>query len=260
MGILEAALLGLVQGLTEFLPVSSSGHLVLAERLLGITQSGLAFEIWLHVATLFAVAAALAREIGALCRGLVSPADPAERTRSWQFVLAIVVGTIPAALVGLTAKEAIEGAFASIRWVGVDLLFTALVLAASRAFPGGQRQANPLRGFLVGVAQAVAILPGVSRSGMTLTAGLALGFSPAEAVRFSFLLAVPAILGAVVLDFAALRELGAASPGALGAGFVTAALSGIVAIRLVWRLMQQGRLQIFAPYCALLGLAALLLG
>ncbi len=263
MGVIEALILGLVQGLTEFLPVSSSGHLVLAGRLLGVNSQAHDFEawlIWLHLATLTAVGTALWREIRDTARSLL-PGAPAEIAKPGRaLALGLIIGTLPAVLVALTAKDAIDAAFTSVRLVGADLLLTAVVLAVSRGLRGGHAPVTPLRALLIGTAQALAILPGVSRSGMTLVAGLALGLSPATAVRFSFLLAVPAILGAVVLDLDALRAAWAGSPVALAAGFLSAAVSGYLAIRIVWRVMERGRLAVFAPYCAVLGIIALIVG
>jgi len=257
---LTALILGLVQGLTEFLPVSSSGHLVLAELLFGEADAPLAFEVWLHLATLVAVVAALRREILVMVRSLDFRVQGPEAKRGRTWILALAIGTVPAALVGLTGADAVETAFSSVRLVGVDLLVTAAVLFASRRFPGRSEPVTPIRALLIGIAQAVAILPGISRSGMTLVAGLALGLSGADAARFSFLLAVPAILGAVVLQLPELASLGAATPVPLLVGFLTAALSGYGAVLLVWRVVERGRLALFAPYCLLVGVAVLLWG
>jgi undecaprenyl-diphosphatase len=255
----SSLLLGLVQGLTEFLPVSSSGHLVLTERLFGV-EAPLAFEVWLHVATLAAVLVALRRDVGTMLRSLDPRARGEETRRARVWILALVAGTVPAAVVGLTAADAVEAAFTSVRLVGVDLLLTALVLFASRFLPPRALPLTPLRGLGIGVAQALAILPGVSRSGMTLVAGLGLGLSGVESARFSFLLAVPAILGAVVLQLPELGALGGESPLALALGFLSAAVSGYGAVRIVWRVMERGRLAAFAPYCLLLGIVVLLWG
>ena len=260
MTLLDAFWLGLVQGLTEFLPVSSSGHLVLAGRVLHLTMSGVAFEIWLHVATLTAVVAALWRDIAGILRGILPGARPEAARRAWTLTGAIVLGTLPAVAVGLLAKDAIEAAFTSVRMVGIDLLLTAVILSLSRLRRPGDAPLTLKRGFLIGVAQAVAILPGVSRSGSPLAAGSLLGLRGAEAARFSFLLSLPAILGAVVLDAKEVSALGQGEPLVLAVGFVTAAVSGYFAIRVMWRVMERGRLALFAPYCAVLGIAAILLG
>lgn len=255
---IHALILGIVQGFTEFLPVSSSGHLVLTEHLLGDATGGLTFEIWLHLATLVAVVAALHRDLRRLIVGLVPGGEDTAFARRW--VPAIVLGTVPAVLVGLFLKDQVEAVFSSVRWVGADLLLTATILLASRFFPARNAPLTLWRSLTIGVGQALAILPGVSRSGTTLATGVTLGLSGPDAARFSFILSVPVILGAVVLELPALAKLGAASPLVLVAGFVSAAACGYLAIRVVWRVMEQRRLAWFAPYCAILGVIVLIWG
>jgi undecaprenyl-diphosphatase len=256
----HALLLGLIQGLTEFLPVSSSGHLVIGRNLLGISEGGLTFEIWLHLATLVSVVVALGSDIRSVLRSLIPGTSFPDAQAGRRIALGVVVGTIPAVLVGFFLKDAVEAAFTSVRLVGIDLLVTAVILFISRYFRGGTAQMTPGRSILIGMAQALAILPGISRSGATLTAGLITGLPGVDAVRFSFMLAVPVILGAVVLDLPALAGMGATSPAALVAGFLSASISGYLAIRMVWKVMERGRLAMFAPYCALVGLVVLLWG
>jgi undecaprenyl-diphosphatase len=256
----NAFTLGIIQGLTEFLPVSSSGHLVLGRELLGLKPGGISFEIWLHLATLVAVVAALGSDIKRALAGILPGAEKETAAFGRQLAVGTIVGTIPAVVVGLLFKDMVESAFTSVRLVGVDLLITAGILFVSRFFAGGTSPLTPGRALAVGAAQALAILPGISRSGATLTAGLATGLSGVDAVRFSFILSIPAILGAVVLELPALASLGAASPAGLAVGFVTAAASGYVAIRIVWRVMERGRLIVFAPYCAVLGIVAVIWG
>jgi undecaprenyl-diphosphatase len=253
----QAFVLGLVQGLTEFLPVSSSGHLVLAERLLGLESVGLSFEVWVHLGTLVAVGAALYRELLDMAAVFLPSADPARRRAGKRWWVAVLVGTIPAVVVGLAAKDAVETAFASVRVVGVNLIVTAAILFASRFFRGGDAAVTPRRALLIGAAQALAILPGISRSGATLTAGWMLGLSGPQAARFSFLLAFPAILGAGVLEAQNLAAMD--RPAVLAVSFLTACVSGYAAIRMVWRVMAAGRLHWFAPYCAAVGALVLFL-
>ncbi len=260
MTFLDALILGLVQGLTEFLPVSSSGHLALAGRLLGLGGGDVAFDVWLHLATLFAVLIALRRDVWTMLASLSprAPADTAKRGRL--LVAAVVIGTLPAVVVGLLAKDAVEAAFTSVRLVGADLILTAIILGISRMFPGRDMPLSPMKGLGIGIAQCIAILPGVSRSGSTLTAGLMFGLSGEESARFSFLLSVPAILGAVVLDYKEIAVLAHRSPLLLAGSFVVALVSGYLAIRVVWGVMSRGRLAVFAPYCAALGVIALVVG
>lgn len=251
MNPLDALLLGLIQGLTEFLPVSSSGHLVILSRILD--EGGLTFDVWLHLATLVAVVAALRREIGTILLSLRPGAGGESAAWGRRMVVGVIVGTIPAVLVGLLLRDTIEAAFTSIRVVGIGLIVTGVILWVSRNFVGGTNRLTPMRAWWVGVGQALAILPGISRAGTTLATGLAMGLPGVEAARFSFILSMPAILGAVVLDLPALAGLGSTNPAALAVGFVIAAASGYVAVRIVWRVMERGRLALFAPYCALLG-------
>ena len=254
----QAGILGVVQGLTEFLPVSSSGHLVLAGRLLGMEPDGVAFEVWLHLATLLAVVVALRRDIRRMLFGILPGTDPAEMRAARRLWMAVIVGTIPAAVVGLAFGDLVEQAFGSVTVVGISLLVTAAFLLVTRFLPLHAEPLTPGRAVAVGTAQALAIVPGISRSGATLTAGVAVGLDGEEAARFAFLLALPAILGAAVLEADQLAALGRTSPVALAVGFVTAAVSGYLAIRVVWRLMARGRIWVFAPYCAAVGLLVLL--
>lgn len=260
MSPLDALILGLVQGLTEFLPVSSSGHLVLGRHLLGVAEGGITFEIWVHLATLVAVLVALGGDIRRILRSFFPGAAPETVRMGRDLTVGVLVGTVPAVLVGLFLKDQVEAAFTSVRLVGIDLLATSLILFVSRFFPGGTARLTPLRALFIGGAQALAVLPGISRSGSTLTAGLMGGLSGVDSARFSFMLAIPVILGAVVMELPALADLGASSPGALVAGFLSAAGSGYLAIRIVWRVMERGRLALFAPYCAAVGLLALIFG
>lgn len=249
------ALLGLIQGLTEFLPVSSSGHLVVAQRLLGLDPPGVALEAVLHLATLVAVVGYFHRPLGRLARGLVSPRGGAER-RYFGF---LALGTLPIALVGYLTRGLIEGAFTSPTTVGWMLLLTAgaLGVAGWRARRAHREELRPGDAFLVGLAQAVALLPGASRSGLTISAGILRGVSPQQAGRFSFLLALPALAGAGLLTL--LQAPPALTPGEAG-GLVLAGLvalaSGLAAIHLLLRLLR--RLPWFALYCLVVGLLILM--
>lgn len=249
MSWLDAILLGLVQGLTEFLPVSSSGHLVLAEAALGVNLPGVLVEVTLHVATLLAVCIVYARRL----RDIVMRAE-------WRTVGLLVLATIPAVAVGLGLKDAIERAFDSTMVVAVDLLVTGAVLWSTRwVRPAARAQPTAPGALGIGVAQAFAILPGISRSGSTVAAGVWHGVDPVRAAEFSFLMAIPAIAGAAVLQVPDLLEGGgAAIPwGPLAAGFVAALVAGVWAIRWLVRLLARGQFWRFAPYCWVVGVGAL---
>jgi undecaprenyl-diphosphatase len=271
MNPFTAALLGLVQGLTEFLPISSSGHLVLAESLLGVRSQGIAFEVALHLATAGAVVLAYRKRIGLILKALPAAftpqawretpqSDPVQRENLF-FALYVVLGTLPAGVIGIKFKDFFEEAFASPRLVAWMLLVTGLILFSSRL--ARHVKVKPLRwhrAILVGCAQAVAIIPGISRSGTTITSGLLLGLGPGRSAEFSFLLALPAILGASLLEaaeiFSGVDSI-AAGIWSYTAGCVTAFFSGYLAIYFLLRVLQKGRLDRFAYYCFAVGLTAL---
>lgn len=263
MSLLRAIILGIIQGATEFIPVSSSGHLVLVPWLLGWPEPGLMFDTVLHLGTLLAVLAYFWRDwwrlITAWLRGLAHWRwDDPDARLAWLLVL----GTIPAAVLGFFLEDFFESLFGQPAWVAVFLLVTAVLLAASEWLGRRQRRIEGLRwpdALLIGLGQAMAIAPGISRSGATMAAGLARGLERPAAARFSFLLATPVILGAGVfqlLDLFALPDPMAQVP-ALLVGFVAAALSGYLCIWGLLRYLQRGRLYPFAAYCALAGSAAL---
>lgn len=246
---IEAFLLGILQGLTEFLPVSSSGHLVLAQELLGINLPGLSFELVVHVGTLVAVLIYFRSRFIDLIRSLFD----SSRTRERKLILCIIVGTIPAGLVGLLLKDNIEAAFASPLVTSVMLMVTGLILLAPRLVSQGEREVGFVSAILIGVAQSFAILPGISRSGSTISAGLMQKIDPERAAEFSFLLAVPAIAGAVVLKFDEFSTLEPSLYWPYAVGFIGSLLAGLFAVYAVMALIKQGRFQYFAFYCLAVG-------
>ena len=264
VGIGALLLLALLQGLTEFLPVSSSGHLVLAQSALGMDAPALALDVALHVGTLLAVLVVYRRDLLDLARE-VRRGELAE-------LLALLVGSLPAALAGLLLKDRIQAAFHSPSLAGAGLLGTAGVLVAGElarrrrpveeAGHGGER-CPPLGlgvAFVIGCAQLCAILPGLSRSGSTIAAGLLCGLAPARAARFSFLLSIPVILGAAVLSLPDLseEELGIGATAILWAALL-AGLVGWAALRLLLTFLARGAFAWFALYCTVLGAGALVL-
>ncbi len=243
----EGMLLGVVQGLTEFLPISSSGHLVVVQAALGITTPGVVIEVVLHVATLLAVVIVYRKVLRRLAGGAVV----GHRT-AWRYIALLAIGTVPAALAGLFLEEWFERTFQSLLLVGLNFLITGTVLWSTRGrVRHADRPSPSTKGaFGIGMAQALAILPGISRSGTTVAAALWLGVDPVRAAEFSFLLAVPAIAGAAVLQIPNLSG-GLASAGALpvAAGFLAALVSGVAAIRLLIFLLRNKAFHRFAPYC-----------
>ena len=254
MAFHEALLLGIVQGLSEFLPVSSSGHLVLGQALLGVLPGDLVFEVIVHCGTLLAVLTVLGGRIRGLASGCVRR-DPASR----RMVLLLLVGTIPAGAIGLLFEDYLGLAFRSPAAAAGCLVATGAVLWSSRYVSRRRKEIGVGDALLIGFAQAFAILPGISRSGLTICAGLWRGMDGREAASFSFLLSIPVILGATVLKAGGLI----AEPpdrdviGALLIGLVAAFVSGVVAIRWLFGLLQGGRLDRFSYYCWAIGFTAL---
>lgn len=269
----KAAALGLIQGATEFLPVSSSGHLALAERLLGLDLPGLSFEIAVHAGTLLAVLVVYRHDLAGLLQAALRVLSLGAGRRSAtdrediRLLGLLLVGSVPAAVVGLAARPVVEAAFGAMRSVGVGWLFTAVALfAAHRLLNNSYRAAaedqlqrlTVAQALWIGCFQAIAIFPGVSRSGSTIAAAVMTGLGPTAAARFSFLLSVIAIGGAALLDLPdVLRGGFTFDPGAVIVGLVTAAASGLVAIRYLLQLLRKGSLLGFALYCLLLGITVL---
>ncbi len=269
MDLVTAAVLGFVQGVTEFLPISSSGHLVLAQNLFGMKEPQLLFDVILHAGTLTAVVVFVRREIAGLVRALLSLGrpTPAGLAAAWRddahfrLLVFLVVGSAPTALIGLMFKDVFEALFASTSAVGWALIATGVILAASKFAPAGARPLGRVglgRALIVGAAQGLAIIPGVSRSGTTIAAGLFLGLERQSAARFSFLLSLPAVIGALGLEL--VDSAGSNVPlSASVVGFIAAAFSGYLALVWLMRLLAAGRFFVFAPYVWLVGAATLLL-
>jgi undecaprenyl-diphosphatase len=269
MNFLQAVILGLVQGATEFVPISSSAHLVLVPWALGWPSPDLAYDTMVHWGTLVAVLAyfwkdlwqllsAWAISLPALLRARALPQAP-EACLAWW----IILGTLPAAILGALFEDFFASLFASPQAVGAFLLVTAVLLASSERLGPRVRALEQMTisdALLIGLAQAAAIAPGISRSGATISMGLARGLQREAAARFSFLLSTPIILGAGLLQLKALAETSGALSRAplLSAGFLAAAISGYLCIRFLLSYLRRGRLYIFAIYCALLGFAVLL--
>jgi undecaprenyl-diphosphatase len=251
--MLEAMLWGLVQGLTEFLPISSSGHLVLVPAFLGVEPPDLATSALLHLGTLAAVLAYYRRDLARLAR---FRRDPESRHVLWL----LIIGTIPATI-GIVLERQLELFQESVTAVAIALLVTGVVLVVSGFIIRRSKtleQATSGDAWLVGVAQATALLPGISRSGMTITASLGRGLTGEQAARFSFLLAVPAIAGGGIIEAVQLAGDSGISAG-LWVGVLVAAASGYVAIAFLIRTLVRIGLRPFAVYCFAVGILALIL-
>ncbi|HVL50262.1 MAG TPA: undecaprenyl-diphosphate phosphatase [Actinomycetota bacterium] len=263
MSILEALVLGVVQGLTEFLPVSSSAHLALVPELLGWGQPTLAYAVLLHAGTLLALFAYFRRELVATLQGMMRP-GPARR-----FVVLLIAGTVPAAVIGVAFEEWFEDNFGRPFQVALQLILTGLILfgiealARRRPPPPADPQdltglkslvddLNPAKAAAVGFAQAFAIIPGISRSGATIAAGLMAGLSRPQAARFSFLLSIPIVFGTTLFKVPDLAGEGTGA-GPLAVGFLASAVTGYVAIAGTIAFLQRRGLHVFAIYCVLAG-------
>ncbi len=251
----QAALLGLVQGLTEFLPVSSSGHLVLVNHLLGIIDKSIVFEIAVHLGTLVAVLVYFRRDLIMVIHDFFK-GGPGRRV-GWM----IVAASVPTAIIGFGLGDFFESMFEAPRYASVGLLFTSMILFAAERVRQGKRELTGIRvldALIIGTLQGLAIMPGVSRSGSTIAAGLFVGLDRDTAARFSFLLAIPAILGAFVLhakDFVALpSEM--VMPSIIGS--VIAMVSGYFAIELLMRIIRSSKLYVFVAYTLVLGVIGLI--
>jgi undecaprenyl-diphosphatase len=253
MTTIQGIVLGLVQGLTEFLPVSSSGHLVLFQKLFGLSEGTLSFDIAVHLATLVAVLVVFRREVWSMI------AHPTSR-----LTLLVIVGTIPTVIIAFAFKETFESLFKSGKTLGLEFIFTGLVLlgaeglAKRREKPKEIEETSYLDAAFVGTAQGLAILPAVSRSGLTLAGALACGMGREAALKLSFLMSIPPILGAGLLDA---KDVIASSSGlgvpaaSLAAGMIVAALSGYLAIRFMLKVFAKASLKYFAYYVLAIGLA-----
>ena len=273
MTYLTAFLLGLIQGVAEFLPISSSGHLAIAQNLLGLESAGSVpkfFDVLLHLGTLIAVFAAYWSDVCAMVveffrgvsdlahRSTPSPVPPARR-----LILLIIVGTLPLFAV-LPVRRAVQGLGDNMAFVGAALIVTGFLLFLCDRVRKGrktERSATWADALLVGVGQAVATLPGVSRSGMTITAGCFVGYERTFAVRFSFLLSIPAVLGANILSIgdAVKAGINGAEVPMYLVGVVTAAVVGYLCIRLLKYVADKGRFGAFAYYCWAVGILTLVL-
>ncbi len=262
MGIFQALVLGLIQGATEFLPISSSAHLVLTPWLLGWKDPGLAFDAFLHLGTLVAVLAYFWSDLVALAVAWVRSLKERRLTPRAKVAWLIILGTLPAAVMGLGLEGFFEGLFAAPSRVALLLLVTGFILTLGewlRHREGRMEGLSWLDALLIGLAQGVAIAPGISRSGATISAGLWRGLGREEAARFSFLLAIPAILGAAALEFPSLLGGTEGAGLAIMVGFLAAAVSGYLAIRFLLGFLKRRSLYIFALYCWAVGGFALLI-
>jgi len=263
LSLLEAVLLGIVQGLTEFLPISSSGHLVLGEFLLGVKFDDISFEVFLHFGTFLSVVIVFRRTIWSMLKAvwlkakLIFVSDVAlSQSEDWHLFLLIIAGSIPAGIAGVLFKNYVEKSFSSVIFVAVMLLFTGTVLLLTQFFKATRAKLTFSDALLVGLAQTLAMLPGISRSGLTISTGIFKGVERSKSAEFSFLLSLPAVLGACLLE---LREVLSHANSCQDlkiylTGAITAFVVGYLAIKFLLKVIRKGKFQYFAYYCFAVGL------
>ncbi|MDE0400926.1 MAG: undecaprenyl-diphosphate phosphatase [Candidatus Poribacteria bacterium] len=275
MTFLEAILLGILQGLTEFLPISSSGHLVLAQTFLGLKEPLVFFDVMLHVGTLAAVLVVYREAIGKLVIGGVStladtqfwrkPSAGFNASTELKFIWLILLGSIPTGVIAVLFKTELESFFDEVQLVSLMLILTGVILQLPRLRKEGVGNSDASTGSLktwhaplIGIAQGCAITPGISRSGTTISLALFLGIPAKTAAEYSFLLSIPAILGAVALK---IRDVGDTTIPLyiMGAGMLAAFIVGYIALRLLLVVLNRGKFSLFSYYCIALGLVSLLI-
>ncbi|MEQ8909750.1 MAG: undecaprenyl-diphosphate phosphatase [Vicingaceae bacterium] len=261
MGIIDAIILGIIQGLTEFLPVSSSGHLELAKALLGdesLPEDSLLFTVVLHFATALSTLIIYRKDIGEILKGLFS----FKWNEELKFSLKIIISMLPATVIGLFFEEELEALFGgNVAFVGAMLLVTAVLLLLADRSRNTDKKVSYGNAFLIGISQAIAMLPGISRSGATISTSVILGNDKSKAARFSFLMVVPLILGKVAKDILG-GEIDYQGDQFLPLliGFIAAFLSGLFACTWMIKLVRKSKLKYFAYYCVVVGLISIIIG
>ncbi len=252
MTIFQAIILGIIQGITEFLPVSSSGHLVLLQKIFRVAEPSLTFGIVVHLGTLVAVFAVFWRDIVALLKKPIQ-----------KLTFLLIIGTIPAGIVGIVFKDFFESIFVSGSTIGFGFLITGMVLLFADSIRYGYKdidETNVLDAVVVGVLQSIAIFPAVSRSGLTISGALFRNMDRDFAAKFSFLLSIPAILGAAVFDLKDVLEIGVDNMDSLnlGVGFIFSAIFGYISIKYMIDILKRGKIRYFSYYVFALGALVLI--
>ncbi len=260
MSWIEALILGLVQGLTEFLPVSSSGHIELGKAILGTESAdNLMFSVIVHAATMMSIVVVFRAEIW----HLIVQFFRFRWNEDTRYILLIVISMIPTAIVGLLFEEEIEAFFEEkILLVGFMLLITALILFSTKFVKKNEKSVGYIAAIIIGIAQTIAILPGISRSGATIGTALLLGIDRSKATRFSFLMVLPPIAGATLIKIKDMLAEPAAYSGELmplSIGFVAAFISGVIACNWMLKIVRKGNIVYFSIYCTIVGLTAIAL-
>ena len=255
MSYFDAILLGIVQGLTEFLPVSSSGHLVLVQEFLHIPEAGLAFDLVLHLGTLIAVLIFFRATVWRLIQAAFGKGTAEDR----KMIVWLIIGTIPAAVIGVLFEDFFEEAFGSPVSTSWELIITGAILLATRFIRHGDRPISFMPSLWMGIGQAISIMPGISRSGTTIAAGMYVGVKPSIAAEFSFLLSIPVIAGAILLKSREIAGIPASLYGPYAAGLIVSLVLGLLSVYVVLATVKRGKFDYFAYYCFAVGLLGLYL-
>jgi undecaprenyl-diphosphatase len=269
MNLLSSIFLGIIQGLAEFLPVSSSGHLVIFQNLMGFKEPEILFDVSLHLGTLLAVfiffRADLMRIVIDIKEYLTDiaikkiPVSSIKERPHALFALWVIIATIPTGIIGAVFKDTLESLFGKVQMVGIMIIITGIILGITRLIPQSYMKKNRVgivSALIVGFAQGLAITPGISRSGTTIVAGLLCGMERELAARFSFLMSIPAIMGALVLQLSS-NEFTSIEFTPMIAGFITAAIIGFFALKVLMKMVKRGNLAWFAPYCWIVGISVI---
>jgi len=270
IGYYKSILLGIIQGLTEFLPISSSGHIVLAKKIFFIKSVGVFYEVFMHFGTSLSVIVVFRKEIADIINSLFIGIKDILKTRSlssesvWdknsKLGIFIIIATIPAGIIGILFKGEFLKLFENPLFVSIALIFTGIFLLITKYINKGQSEVRFLNSLIIGCAQALAIIPGISRSGLTIGTGLVLKIKREDAVKFSFFLSLPAILGATILEFVDIinYNLNLIEMIQILLAFLSAFISGYIAVKFLMKAVIAGRFYLFSYYCFLIGISGII--
>ena len=250
MGILEIIILGIIQGITEFLPISSSGHLVIAQNMLGVKSPGNSLEVLFHFGTLMSVVYVFFEDIKQIFLTI-------NEKNNQLFILHIIIATLPAICAGLFFKDYFLKIFDNVQLVGFALCLTGFILILSKRFKNNQKKITFFSSIVIGIAQAIAIIPGISRSGSTISICMYLGIPPKEAARFSFLISIPVILGASILGFIEVESDKTFNNLTLTVAIITSFVTGVLALKILLKMLEAGRFHFFGFYCLIAGIGTI---
>ena len=250
MHMLEIIILGIIQGITEFLPISSSGHLVIAQNILSIKSPGNTLEVLFHFGTLMSVVYIFFKDIKQIFLTM-------NEKDNQLFIFYLIIATLPAIFAGLLLKDYFLKIFDNVHLVGFALCSTGILLILSKRFKNNQKAISFSSSILVGVMQAIAIIPGISRSGSTISICMYLGIPPKEAARFSFLLSIPVILGASILGFLEMESNNTFNYLTLTLAITTSFVTGVLALKILLKILNTGRFYFFGFYCLITGVSTI---